>query len=245
MTGLHAARILLRSVNFVLVMQHPCSQDLSPLDPNLWSICIELEGSSFSVVDRYSGDCCRSYDAVPMLWPYQFPECGRHWCPSCWRSSENMCLGVSDVWLCKIKCWKSVFTSRNIYIYMYIHVHTHAVEYLNLVHRYLKISNRISCCCRSSPSGGFAALGYAASLAVSSPKAETGDGQETAATRAATRWIKFWTDSKTQPAMSLPAYICEPLHLIRQRTVSAGAYFERGVTAVYNMLNWHELKTLG
>ena len=124
MTGLHAARILLRSVNFVLVMQHPCSQDLSPLDPNLWSICIELEGSSFSVVDRYSGDCCRSYDAVPMLWPYQFPECGRHWCPSCWRSSENMCLGVSDVWLCKIKCWKSVYTSRNIYIYVHTCTYT-------------------------------------------------------------------------------------------------------------------------
>ncbi|CAL1167037.1 unnamed protein product [Cladocopium goreaui] len=72
------------------------------------------------VGQKAEGDCCRSYDAVPMLWPYQFPECGRHWCPSCWRSSENM----------------------------------------------------------SSPSGGFAALGYAASLAVSSPKALQPKGTE-------------------------------------------------------------------
>eukprot|EP00438_Fugacium_kawagutii_P015377 Skav225137 [mRNA] locus=scaffold1056:105896:110748:+ [translate_table: standard] len=62
---------------------------------------------------KAQGDCCESYDAVPMLWPYQFPECGTHRCPSCWLSSKNL----------------------------------------------------------SSPAAGFAALGYAASLAVSSPKA--------------------------------------------------------------------------
>ncbi|CAK9100166.1 unnamed protein product [Durusdinium trenchii] len=62
---------------------------------------------------KAAGDCCKSYDAVPMLWPYQFPECGRSWCPSCWNSSDVKSLPV----------------------------HT------------------------------FAALGYAASLAVSSPKA--------------------------------------------------------------------------
>lgn len=39
-----------------------------------------------------TGDCCESYDAVPMLWPYQFPECGRHRCPSCWLSSQNLWL---------------------------------------------------------------------------------------------------------------------------------------------------------
>ena len=40
---------------------------------------------------NWQGDCCKSYDAVPMLWPYQFPECGKQRCPSCWLSSENMC----------------------------------------------------------------------------------------------------------------------------------------------------------
>jgi len=69
---------------------------------------------------KAEGDCCKSYNAVPMLWPYQFPECGRDWCPSCWRSSENM----------------------------------------------------------STPAAGFAALGYAAALAVSSPKALQPQGTE-------------------------------------------------------------------
>eukprot|EP00913_Durusdinium_trenchii_P025310 g23760.t1 len=69
---------------------------------------------------KAAGDCCKSYDAVPMLWPYQFPECGRSWCPSCWNSSDVKSLPV----------------------------HT------------------------------FAALGYAASLAVSSPKALKPQGTE-------------------------------------------------------------------
>ncbi|CAE7270948.1 LIP, partial [Symbiodinium sp. CCMP2456] len=41
------------------------------------------------------GDCCTTYDSVPMLWPYQYPECGKSHCPSCWRADGD--LASSDV----------------------------------------------------------------------------------------------------------------------------------------------------
>eukprot|EP00931_Biecheleriopsis_adriatica_P089983 TRINITY_DN64037_c0_g1_i1.p1 TRINITY_DN64037_c0_g1~~TRINITY_DN64037_c0_g1_i1.p1 ORF type:complete len:622 (+),score=112.86 TRINITY_DN64037_c0_g1_i1:42-1907(+) len=44
-----------------------------------------------------SSDCCKSYDILPGLWPYQFPECGHEHCPTCWRYTGQVNLSQNPV----------------------------------------------------------------------------------------------------------------------------------------------------